>query len=322
MRPPPGPGQVAPPVGGGPASMPAVVDPATLLPDTLQVCVVCVCVCVCGVCVRLYESAFVWVFLSGLCFCCYSYLDTHLNTHTHTHTKSATRPLTSSAPCIQMLPLYCLGLQKSPLYRGAGAAGEPRVSADERAALVYRMLTMPVAACRAFAYPSLYSLHDLGAHSPRPPLEGLSGGVGLPPTVPLSIEHLAAPGAAFLLDNGVEMTLWFSRSVSPDLLAALLGIRSLDGVDPAALVPLRHQGNDFSERVLAIIAQLQAAAPQVQRLRIVRQGSGDVHEARFNWHLVHERQSFAGGNVSYGEYLALVTRESLAPPAAPLPAKA
>jgi protein transport protein SEC24 len=213
-----------------------------------------------------------------------------------------------------MLPLYCLGLQKSAIYRSAGSAGEPRVSADERSALVYRMLTMPVAASRVFAYPSLYTLHDLGAdQSPRPGF--------LPPTVPLSIEQLSVPGAALLLDDGVELVLWLSRTVSPELLAALLGVRSLDGVDPAALLPLRHQGNDYSARVLELVALLRASAPQQQRLRIVRQGSGDAGEARFHWHLIHERQSFPGGNVSYGEYLALVARESAGPPAPPPPAK-
>jgi len=64
---------------------------------------------------------------------------------------------------LQMLPLYVMGLQKSGLFRGGDA-----VRSDERAALVYRALSMPVAHSRGFIYPSLFSLHDLDPAAGRP----------------------------------------------------------------------------------------------------------------------------------------------------------
>lgn len=112
---------------------------------------------------------------------------------------------------------------------------------------------------------------------------------------------------------------------SPPLDQALLGVPSLEGGDPAALYQafaggLPNLGTDLSARVHAIVAQLQSAAPQAQRVRVVLRGCGDPAEVRFHWHLIQDRQNFVGGNVPYGEYLAHVARESLAPPAVAAPA--
>ena len=75
-------------------------------------------------------------------------------------------------------------------------------------------------------------------------------------------------------------------------------------------------GTELSARVHAIVAHLQSAAPQAQRVRVILRGRGDPAEVRFHWHLIQDRQNFVGGSAPYGDYLALVARESLAPPAA------
>jgi hypothetical protein len=48
---------------------------------------------------------------------------------------------------------------------------------------------------------------------------------------------------------------------------------------------------------------------------VVREGSNDVAEERFLWHLVWDRQAFQGGNVSYDEYDAHCSKDALAPAA-------
>ena len=64
-------------------------------------------------------------------------------------------------PCLVcVVPVF---LQKSVLFRGGAD-----VKSDERSALVYRMLTMPVAASKAFIQPLLLPLHRLEPDDCRP----------------------------------------------------------------------------------------------------------------------------------------------------------
>ncbi len=65
--------------------------------------------------------------------------------------------------CLGLLPLYSMALQRSTLYRGA-----TDIRVDERASMVYRMLSMSTAATRRYIYPSLYPLHDMGEMDGRP----------------------------------------------------------------------------------------------------------------------------------------------------------
>ena len=215
------------------------------------------------------------------------------------------------------LPLLALGLQKCTLYRGGEA-----IRSDERASLVYKMLTMPVPASTVFASPLLFGLHDLPDDCGRPdasvplpvdpatgaPLPGAAAPIKLPPSLPLTSEALN-PGGVYLLDNGVETYLWIGRGAPGGLLQALWGVTSLDGIDPATLT-LPPQPNDFSARVRAIVTHLTAHVSQAQRLRVVREGAGDAGEARFHWHLTHDRQAFTGGNITASEYAGIVAREA------------
>jgi protein transport protein SEC24 len=229
---------------------------------------------------------------------------------------------------LQLLPLYILALMKSPLYRGGDA-----IKSDERSALVYRMLTMPVSFSRLFVYPRLYGLHDFdeqcGRPDPQPsfPSPLLPGQsvphpadielqqppVVLPPALNLTAERLSTEGV-YLLDSGCDLYLWCGRAAPQQLLMALFGVPSLDGVDLNNLT-LQPQGNDYSHRVLAIVNTLRtysaaSVAGQQQKLRIVREGSRDVNEQRFHWFLVEDKQPFPGGDKSYGEYLPIVARDS------------
>ena len=201
------------------------------------------------------------------------------------------------------LPLLVLGLQKCTLYRGGDV-----VRSDERSALVYRMLTMPVIDSRRYIYPRLYSLHDMEEAAGRPEGGSADAPPRLPALLPLTAERLQ-PHAVLLLDDSVELYLWVGRAAPPPLLAALFGVQSLEGADPAAIT-LPVLANNYSARVNAIIAHLRADTTQAQRLRVVREGAGDVHEARFHWHMFEDRQNFPGGNVAYSEYLPIVLRES------------
>jgi protein transport protein SEC24 len=125
-------------------------------------------------------------------------------------------------------------VQKSVLFRGGAD-----VKSDERASLVYRVLTMPVLGSTPFSYPKLLALHRLagdegtaaagGADIRDPNFVG-SRGILLPASCPLTADSLTSDGV-FLLFDGVETFLWFGRAVSPGILEALFGCTSLEGVD-------------------------------------------------------------------------------------------
>jgi len=225
---------------------------------------------------------------------------------------------------LQLLPLFSMALGKSTLHRG----GE-HVRSDERAGLVYRMLTMPVREVRAFAYPRIFSLHDMEPEAGRPdaaappfldPLSGrLEPRVALPPAgargadgafvpYPLSASVLS-PQGCYLLEDGVELFLWMGREAPAGLVAALFGVPSLAGLD-AAHLQLADRGNDYCARVCAVVRTLRAEARAEQRLRVVAQGAGDVNEARFHWRMVEDRQAYKGGEVTYAEYCQNVWREA------------
>ena len=225
---------------------------------------------------------------------------------------------------LQLLPLFAMGLSKSILHRG----GE-HVRSDERSSLMFRMLSLPVRETRAFVYPRLFSLHDLDTLAGRPdnsqppftdPLTGLEHPkVTLPATgfrnddgsiapYPLSASILSSQGC-YLLDDGVETYLWIGKEAPPGLVNALFGVQSLAGIETAAL-QLVDQGNNFSQRVCEVVKTLQSNSRAIGKLRIVVEGSGDVNEARFHWHMVEDRQGYKGGEVTYAEYCNSVFRES------------
>ena len=140
----------------------------------------------------------------------------------------------------------------------------------------------------------------------------------LPPVCTLSASTLSPKGAYFL-DNGVEQFVWVGREAPGGLVAALFGVESLAGVDASALT-LVEQGNDYSSRVCGIARTCAADAFAAPRVRVVREGAAGgpggggadgAAEARFHFSLIEDRQAFAGGSVTYAEYVNMVAKESL-----------
>lgn len=219
--------------------------------------------------------------------------------------------------CLDTLPLLTLGLQKSFAYRGGDM-----IRSDERSALVYRVLSMPLAYSRPFIYPRLFSLHNMApgdAAAPEeraeplaPPHPCAGPRVKRPATLPLTAASLD-PAGCYLLDDGVELYLWVGREAPGALVEALWGPggRVPAHNDPRAALP--PPTNDFAQRVAALIRTLRGDAYSQHRLRFVAQGAQDVNEHRFMCHMVEDPQAFQGGTVSYADYMTLVFKESLMP---------
>ncbi len=140
---------------------------------------------------------------------------------------------------LKLLPLLGLALQKSVLFRGG-----TDVKSDERSALIYRMLTMPVMGSKPFIYPTLLALHRLGGdEGTSDPTSVNSNLVGpdsiiMPPSLPLSVDSLVSDGM-FLLFDGVETFIWLGRAAPPSFLEAMFGCSSFEGVDVSYVLHLQ-----------------------------------------------------------------------------------
>ena len=248
---------------------------------------------------------------------------------------------------LQLLPLYTMALEKSPLLRGGND-----LTSDVRSALMFRVRNMSNAASTRFIHPSLYFLHNLNADDCMPVADGakdkdgaavatvgISTRIKAPNTMGLSAATLTADGMA-LLDDGVEMFLWVGRAVDPSLLNSLFGVPSLDTVDCSkvrrhlwlcgcgcvavavcvmwssrlvCLCPqlvVQPRDNDFSRRVCALLSALRESCSQQPKLHVVRAGQNNAAEVRFLWRLVEDPASYPGGKISYKDFYGQIHRES------------
>lgn len=148
---------------------------------------------------------------------------------------------------LQLLPLFTMGLEKSPLLRGGTDIGT-----DERSMLFYLMQGMSTSRSRRFIHPCMYAIHKMRAKdgtvlteadakaaadagSKVPKTVGKSR-IRTPPGLTLTRGCLTSEGVV-LLDDGVQQFLWVGRAAEPKMLNELFGVPSLDGVDVSKVSP-------------------------------------------------------------------------------------
>ena len=211
---------------------------------------------------------------------------------------------------LQLLPLYTMALQKSVVFRG-GTDLRP----DERSDFMMRLNSMGTAASRYFIYPRMFSLHNLPAEACEPAEDGSDNVVGLegcrvtlPPMLNLSAERLSSDGV-FMLENSVDVFVWVGAAASPAVLGALFGLQSVDQGGDFSAVALLRGGSPLALKVDRLLAALTAERSSAMRVFLVREGD-PASEARFFRYLVEDRASFQGGSYSYGEYMALIGRQT------------
>ncbi|CAM9922534.1 unnamed protein product [Discosporangium mesarthrocarpum] len=147
---------------------------------------------------------------------------------------------------LHMLPLYALCVLKTVALRRNVIQGTTDVVADERAFRLLSMDSMSVRDTMVLLWPRLFSLHDLppgvGDVPPlpdKPATADNDGGEGaaqapvrygkdVPMCLPPTAEKLSSDGV-FLLDSGVELTMYVGRAVSGEVLMDLFGVRTLPG---------------------------------------------------------------------------------------------
>ena len=163
---------------------------------------------------------------------------------------------------LKLLPLYTLGLMKSPLFNAAD------VRPDERSYYFYAFSTMPVAHSTAMLHPRLIQVY--------PPMQQMTGSVAeLPRPLPLSATSLSSEGA-FLVEDGFGITLWLGRGVHTDFLQQAFGWPALEGVDATALRLLPPDSTPTAGYVNGLCDLLRAhRSGGWLALSVVKQGEGD-----------------------------------------------
>jgi len=107
-----------------------------------------------------------------------------------------------------------------------------------------------------------------------PPLE--KGPNGLPAPLPLSAQSVQT-NAAYLLDDGQQLSLWFGRDVPSEMLQAAFGWPSLQGVDLATLRLLPPNTSPVAAEIHALVDAARVGRPAGWTpLRVLVQGTSDT----------------------------------------------
>ncbi len=162
---------------------------------------------------------------------------------------------------LKMLPVYALGIVKSPVLRVA--IGE-RV--DRRVHLLSSLGHMPWSRVVVFAYGRLYSMH---AETP----------------LKLSLSSVMEAGGVVLLDTAFELIVYVARAADPQLLAHVFAVTAFEEVDPQQPLPLVD--SPLSQRLHELIASIRARSATWARLSVVREG--DPRTVEFMQCLIEDR---------------------------------
>jgi len=137
------------------------------------------------------------------------------------------------------------------------------VRADDRMALIYELATMGCERSVALMHPRLFQLFP-------PP--------ATPPPLPLPLTALSLnAAAAYLLDDGISLTLWLGHAVPTEFLQGAFGWGTLDGVDAAALRLLPADSSPTARQIDELVSLLRSERPHSWlRVRVMKQGDGDA----------------------------------------------
>lgn len=118
-----------------------------------------------------------------------------------------------------------------------------------RSAALCLLSTLPLPLLTLYAYPALYSLHDMPDAAGIPHAE--TGTILLPPRSNLSAERLI-PYGLYLLDDGQTQFLWVGRDAQPNLIMDVFGLPDRSQLQQGKTT-LPTLDNEFNERVRAVV---------------------------------------------------------------------
>lgn len=203
---------------------------------------------------------------------------------------------------LKLLPLYAMALQKTALLCGT------QVPTDLRVYLMHRLNIMSVASTRVFIYPRMYALHNMPPEAglPAPAAQHGEGNahVKMPVLCNLTNESIRSDGV-FLMENGLHIMVWVGRAVAPQTLRDIFGVDHVDEINPMTKV---QTTSELGLRVTNIVTAMRDRRSLFLRIVIIKEGDG--LEALFQMHLYDDKKNYAGGNLSFREYAAIVERNT------------
>ncbi len=164
---------------------------------------------------------------------------------------------------LKMLPVYALGIIKSPILRIA--IGE-RV--DRRVHLLSTLNYMPYTRSVILAYARLHSMHS------EVPLK-------------LSLSSVNEAGGVVLLDTATELILYVARAADPQLLAHVFAVTAFEQIDPSQPLPLVD--SPVSQHLHQLVAAARARCATWSKLSVVREG--DARTVEFLQCLIEDRMN-------------------------------
>jgi len=194
---------------------------------------------------------------------------------------------------LKLLPLYMLGLTKCAALRG----GAKDLTADERSAIMFDLMSLGVKETQILLYPSMYMLHNMPAECGK----AGEGAMMMPAATAMDTSRVD-PEGAYLIDNGRVLVLYLGRAAPTAFLQGVFGVGPEVPADQLALEPARA-GSDLSVRVNAIVASLRKGRMLHQAVHVVRQG--EPSEAHIMPYFVEDRGQ---GTMGYVDWLVQLHR--------------
>jgi len=207
----------------------------------------------------------------------------------------------ANCEALQFLPLYIMGMLKSPAFRGAN-----EISADLRTYIWMRLESLTVSQHVAYYYPRLMALHNLSGSAGE---QDESGRVVLPEVLNLTKDVLTQDGI-YLLEDGEAILIWIGRAADTNILQAVFGNGNIDELDATqAEAIIGTAGDPLSNKIGMILRQVRTerAVPYMQ-LHIMKSGDGQK-ELRFFASLIEDAS--VSMRCTYMEFL---TRMGYRPP--------
>lgn len=187
---------------------------------------------------------------------------------------------------LKLLPLYTLALLKS-----TGLRTEGRI--DDRSFWINYVSSLSTPLAVPLVYPRMMAIHDLESKE-------MDGSI-IPPSIPLSSEHLSEEGI-YLLENGEDALIYVGSSVDPDVLPRLFGASSVDEI-PTQFV-LQQFDNQLSKKLNEVINEIRRQRCSYLRFKLCKKG--DPLGTLFFSYMVEDKTPTG---LSYVEFLVHIHRQ-------------
>eukprot|EP00834_Sanchytrium_tribonematis_P006943 NODE_565_length_5974_cov_1.190468.p1 type:complete len:965 gc:universal NODE_565_length_5974_cov_1.190468:267-3161(+) len=194
---------------------------------------------------------------------------------------------------LKLLPLYALNILKSKSFSTSN------VPIDFRVENMRFMLSASTEILIPYLYPHVYRIHDMESKVGN---FDQKGHLILPQRIRSSMENFDQNGA-YLIENGQRIFLWVGRNINTGILSQLIGLSSIDQIDP-----MHHfvkKTNSLSNKQLrTLIGSIYRKYRKYMPIYIVRSQVDPLENEVKN--LMYEDKSFDGP--SYVDFLISLHR--------------